>query len=250
MGGAATAVMVVVTRWYGGTKLGAGGLVRAPRRLRGSACSTSRARSRLVARRTVRVVCPLRRWRPPVRGWRDSRQRAARGAFDAGGATLELELTAATGRGARSGWRTSVRGRATPQDVDADTVVEWTASATIAGLRAPVWAAPSSRPRAAGATWNIRVAALAADAPAAENRHVRTLLRRAAPCARKTLSALAWSCLTRPYRALLLGWLAPGVSRAPLSLPLAVRHYVIDRGFARGCGQHQCQLPRPVWSPW
>jgi len=51
-------VMVVVTRWYGGIKLGAGGLVRA---YGGAAaeCLRTAPRLPLVARRTLAVRCPF-----------------------------------------------------------------------------------------------------------------------------------------------------------------------------------------------
>ncbi len=86
-------VMVVVTRWYGGIKLGAGGLVRA---YGGTAAECLRLAERmpLVAMARLTVHCPfaelaLLKARCP--GWQ---ARIERESFDAEGATLELELPA------------------------------------------------------------------------------------------------------------------------------------------------------------
>ena len=86
-------VMVVVTRWYGGIKLGAGGLVRA---YGGTAAECLRLAERvpLVATARLSVHCPfadlaLLRARCP--GWQ---ARIEEERFDAVGATLELELPA------------------------------------------------------------------------------------------------------------------------------------------------------------
>jgi uncharacterized YigZ family protein len=86
-------VMVVVTRWYGGIKLGAGGLVRA---YGGTAAECLRLAERvpLVAMARLGVRCnfadlPLLKARCPAWDARIERE-----TFDAGGATLELELPA------------------------------------------------------------------------------------------------------------------------------------------------------------
>ena len=86
-------VMVVVTRWYGGIKLGAGGLVRA---YGGTAAECLRLAERvpLVAMARLAVHCPfaelaLLKARCP--GWQ---ARIEQESFDAEGATLELELPA------------------------------------------------------------------------------------------------------------------------------------------------------------
>lgn len=84
-------VMVVVTRWYGGIKLGAGGLVRA---YGGTAAECLRLGERvpLVAMARLRVHCAfadLALLKARCAGW-DAR--IERESFDAGGATLELEL--------------------------------------------------------------------------------------------------------------------------------------------------------------
>jgi len=86
-------VMVVVTRWYGGIKLGAGGLVRA---YGGTAAECLRLAERvpLVAMARLTVHCPfadlaLLKARCP--GWQ---ARIEHESFDAAGATLELELPA------------------------------------------------------------------------------------------------------------------------------------------------------------
>jgi len=86
-------VMVVVTRWYGGIKLGAGGLVRA---YGGTAAECLRLAERvpLVAMARLGVRCSfadlaLLKARCPAWGARIERE-----TFDAGGATLELELPA------------------------------------------------------------------------------------------------------------------------------------------------------------
>ncbi|HOV56887.1 MAG TPA: YigZ family protein [Rhodanobacteraceae bacterium] len=113
-------VMVVVTRWYGGTKLGAGGLVRA---YGGCAaeCLRTAAREPLVARRTVRVWLPFAALAPASARLAEfeAAQRAER--FDAGGATLELELPPQRVEALRQWLADLSRGRATLQDVDADT---------------------------------------------------------------------------------------------------------------------------------
>jgi len=86
-------VMVVVTRWYGGIKLGAGGLVRA---YGGTAAECLRLAERvpLVAMARLAVHCAfadlaLLKARCPA--WH---ARIERETFDAEGATLELELPA------------------------------------------------------------------------------------------------------------------------------------------------------------
>lgn len=86
-------VMVVVTRWYGGIKLGAGGLVRA---YGGTAAECLRLAERmpLVAMARLAVHCPfaelaLLKARCP--GWQ---ARIEHESFDAEGATLELALPA------------------------------------------------------------------------------------------------------------------------------------------------------------
>ena len=86
-------VMVVVTRWYGGIKLGAGGLARA---YGGTAaeCLRLAARVPLVAMARLSVHCSfsdlaLLKARCP--GWQ---ARIEQESFDAEGATLELELPA------------------------------------------------------------------------------------------------------------------------------------------------------------
>ncbi|MCX7514197.1 IMPACT family protein [Frateuria hangzhouensis] len=85
--------MVVVTRWYGGIKLGAGGLVRA---YGGTAAECLRLAERepLVAMVRLSVHCPfadlaLLKARCPA--WQ---ARIEHESFDAEGATLELELPA------------------------------------------------------------------------------------------------------------------------------------------------------------
>lgn len=86
-------VAVVVARWFGGIKLGAGGLVRA---YGGTAAECLRLAERmpLVAMARLAVHCPfaelaLLKARCP--GWQ---ARIERESFDAEGATLELELPA------------------------------------------------------------------------------------------------------------------------------------------------------------
>lgn len=86
-------VTVVVTRWYGGIKLGAGGLMRA---YGGTAAECLRLAERipLVAMARLTVHCPfadlaLLKARCP--GWQ---ARIEQENFDAEGATLELELPA------------------------------------------------------------------------------------------------------------------------------------------------------------
>jgi uncharacterized YigZ family protein len=86
-------VMVVVTRWYGGIKLGAGGLVRA---YGGTAAECLRLAERvpLVAVARLAVQCPfadLALLKARCLGWN---ARIGRESFDAEGATLELELPA------------------------------------------------------------------------------------------------------------------------------------------------------------
>ena len=88
-------VMVVVTRWYGGIKLGAGGLVRA---YGGTAAECLRLAEQvpLVAMARLAVQCAfadlaLLKARCPA--WN---ARIERETFDAEGATLELELPADT----------------------------------------------------------------------------------------------------------------------------------------------------------
>jgi len=88
-------VMVVVTRWYGGIKLGAGGLVRA---YGGTAaeCLRLAEQAPLVAMARLAVQCAfadlaLLKARCPA--WN---ARIERETFDAEGATLELELPADT----------------------------------------------------------------------------------------------------------------------------------------------------------
>ncbi len=112
-------VVVVVTRWYGGIKLGAGGLVRA---YGGCAaeCLRAAAREPLVARRSVRVWLPFAALAPARARLAEfeAAQRAER--FDAGGATLELELPPQRIEALRLWLADLSRGRATLQDVDAD----------------------------------------------------------------------------------------------------------------------------------
>jgi uncharacterized YigZ family protein len=86
-------VMVVVTRWYGGIKLGAGGLARA---YGGTAAECLRLAERvpLVAMARLAVQCSysdLALLKARATGWQ---ARIERENFDAGGATLELELPA------------------------------------------------------------------------------------------------------------------------------------------------------------
>ncbi|MGN2254836.1 IMPACT family protein [Frateuria sp. GZRe12] len=86
-------VMVVVTRWYGGIKLGAGGLVRA---YGGTAaeCLRLAGRTPLVAMARLTVHCPfaeLALLKARCSNWQ---ARIEHESFDAGGAMLELELPA------------------------------------------------------------------------------------------------------------------------------------------------------------
>ncbi|HEV2540411.1 MAG TPA: YigZ family protein [Frateuria sp.] len=103
-------VMVVVTRWYGGIKLGAGGLVRA---YGGTAAECLRLAERvpLVAMARLAVHCAfadlaLLKARCPL--WQ---ARVENESFDADGATLELELPAAQAAEAQARIIDLTRGR-------------------------------------------------------------------------------------------------------------------------------------------
>ncbi|SEI38359.1 IMPACT family protein [Frateuria terrea] len=105
-------VMVVVTRWYGGIKLGAGGLVRA---YGGTAADCLRLAGHvpLVAMARLRVHCPfgdLALLKARCGAWQ---ARIEHESFDQSGALLELELPAATLDETRSRIIDLTRGQAT-----------------------------------------------------------------------------------------------------------------------------------------
>lgn len=94
-------VMVVVTRWFGGIKLGAGGLVRA---YGGTAaeCLRLAERAPIVAMARLLVRCEfadLALLKARSAGWH---ARITQESFDARGATLELELPATLADEARA----------------------------------------------------------------------------------------------------------------------------------------------------
>jgi uncharacterized YigZ family protein len=110
-------VMVVVTRWYGGIKLGAGGLVRA---YGGTAaeCLRLAEQAPLVAMAHLRVRCPfadLALLKARCGVWQ---ARIERESFETTGAVLELELPASRLDEARSRMVDLTRGQATVLQLD------------------------------------------------------------------------------------------------------------------------------------
>lgn len=100
-GAAVDRVMVVVTRWFGGIKLGAGGLVRA---YGGTAAECLRLAERLPIVAMVRLVvrcdfADLALLKARSKGWQ---AHITQESFDAGGATLKLELPAHLAEEARA----------------------------------------------------------------------------------------------------------------------------------------------------
>lgn len=110
-------VMVVVTRWYGGIKLGAGGLVRA---YGGTAAECLRLAGRLplVAMARLRVHCAfaeLALLRSRCAAWQ---ARIEHESFDPAGATLVLELPAAVLQDACMHISDLTRGQAIVERID------------------------------------------------------------------------------------------------------------------------------------
>lgn len=103
-------VMVVVTRWYGGIKLGAGGLVRA---YGGAAaeCLRTAQRHPLVATTVLAVACPFEDL-GAVHAALGPHQAAKQGeSFDEHGATLALELPADRADALKTHLRDATRNR-------------------------------------------------------------------------------------------------------------------------------------------
>ena len=110
-------VVVVVTRWYGGIKLGAGGLVRAYGGT-ASECLRLAEQAPLVPMAHLRVHCPfadLALLKARCGMWQ---ARIERESFEATGAVLELELPASLLDEARSRMVDLTRGQATVLRLD------------------------------------------------------------------------------------------------------------------------------------